>query len=49
MENQHLEAMLNKESVRSITRMIKQFQNEIERIEGFIRCNIDAELMPMSL
>ena len=43
MEKQHLEAVLNKESVRSITRMIKQFDKEIERIEGLIKGYIEAD------
>ncbi|MDD5114527.1 MAG: hypothetical protein PHC94_10960 [Methylobacter sp.] len=39
IEKQHQEAVLNKESVRSITRMIK----EIERIESLIKGYIDAD------
>jgi transposase len=36
VEKQHFEAAINKESVRSITRMIKQLDKEIERIENRI-------------
>jgi transposase len=43
VEKQHLEATINKESVRSITRMIKQFDKEIERIEVKIKAYIDAD------
>lgn len=40
VEKQHLEATINKESVRSITRMIKQLDKEIERIEDRIKAYI---------
>ena len=43
VEKQHLEAATNKESVRSITRMVKQFDKEIERIEDLIKTYIDAD------
>jgi len=43
VEKQHLEATINKESVRSITRMIKQFEKEIERIEVKIKAYIEAD------
>lgn len=43
VEKQHLEAVLNKETVRSITRMIKQFDKEIGRIEGIIKAHIDED------
>lgn len=43
MEKQHLEAADDKEAVRSITRMIKQFDKEIERIEARIKADIDQD------
>lgn len=43
MEKQHLEAASDKESVRSITRMIKQFDKEIDRIEVKIKAYINAD------
>ena len=43
VEKQHLEAAINKASVRSITRMIKQLDKEIERIEVMIKAYIDAD------
>lgn len=43
IEKQHLEAAGDKESVRSITRMIKQLDKEIERIEVKIKAYIDAD------
>jgi len=43
VEKQHLEAAGDKESVRSITRMIKQFDKEIDRIEVKITAYIDAD------
>jgi len=43
VEKQHLEAAINKESVRSITRMVKQLDKEIERIEVMIKAYIDAD------
>jgi len=43
VEKQHLEAAINKESVRSITRMIKQLDKEIERIEGRIKAYIEED------
>lgn len=43
VEKQHLEAAGDKESVRSITRMIKQFDKEIDRIEVKITAYINAD------
>lgn len=43
VEKQHLEAVLNKGTVRSTTRMIKQFDKEIGRIEGIIKAHIDED------
>lgn len=43
MEKQHLEAADNKDAVRSIARMIKQFDKEIERIEARIKGEIDQD------
>lgn len=43
VEKQHLEAAFDKESVRSIIRMIKQFDKEIERIEIKIKAYFDAD------
>lgn len=43
VEKQHLEAVLNKGTVRSITRIIKQFDKEIGRIEGIIKAHIDED------
>ena len=43
VEKQHLEATINKESVRSISRMIKQLDKEIERIENRIKAYIEDD------
>jgi transposase len=43
VEKQHLEATINKESVQSIARMIKQLDKEIERIEGRIKAYIEDD------
>lgn len=42
-EKQHLETTGNKESVRSIKRMIKHFDKEIERIEVKIKAYVEAD------
>lgn len=43
IEKQHLEAATDKDTVRSIKRIIKQLDKEIEKIEDFIKTDIDAD------
>lgn len=42
IEKQHLESATDKDTVRSIKRIIKQLDKEIEKIEALIKADIDA-------
>ncbi|MCK9394896.1 MAG: IS110 family transposase [Methylobacter sp.] len=42
IEKQHLESATDKDTVRSIKRIIKQLDKEIEKIESLIKADIDA-------
>jgi transposase len=43
IEKQHLESAYDKQSVRSIKRMIKQFESEIQKVEALIQEDIDND------
>lgn len=43
VEKQHLESATDKDSVRSIKRILKQLDKEIEKIETLIKTDIDAD------
>jgi transposase len=43
IEKQHLESATDKDTVRSIKRIIKQLDKEIDKIEALIRTDIDAD------
>jgi transposase len=43
IEKQHLESATDKDSVRSIKRIIKQLDKEIDKIEVMVKADIDAD------